>query len=162
MKASMGKGFATTAPTSAIGTEDPLAAGQAAAIIGQRIVPVEKAVPVQRFILAAAGTALRFEGKSSSGNSWAPAKKRNGRDMGRCCCRNEATRRVFFTALLTAVTAELTSERPKKEEARHRRHFDHTQTVNEPEFMISIRVKYGTYYDGTAARNTYACTGHCH
>jgi hypothetical protein len=76
------KRFPTTAALSAIRTKDPLASSEAAAIVFGGIVAVEDAVPVQRFILAAAWTALLFERKSSAFSFWASATKRNGGDMG--------------------------------------------------------------------------------
>jgi hypothetical protein len=50
---------------SAIGTKHPLAPEELAVGLS-RIVAAKKAVPVQRFNLAAAGTALRLQGKSAS------------------------------------------------------------------------------------------------
>ncbi len=89
------KRFSTTAATAAIRTKDPLATGQAAAVFG-RVIPIEDAVPVQRFVLAAAWTALLFERKSSSFNFSGLATKRKGRDIGLCCCRNENSWSRFF------------------------------------------------------------------
>jgi hypothetical protein len=58
----------------AIGTKHPLAPDGLAVGLG-RIVAVKKAVPVQGFILSAAGAALLFEGKSRVFNSsWSRTK----------------------------------------------------------------------------------------
>ena len=84
------KCLSATAATTAIRTKDPLAAAQSAAIAFSGIVAVEDTVPVQRFILAAAWTALLFERKSSSFSFAASATKRKGRDMG---CVGAGTKR---------------------------------------------------------------------
>jgi hypothetical protein len=69
-----GKGFSAAASPPAIGTKHPLASDGLAAGLG-RIVAVKKAVPVQGFILSAAGAALLFEGKSRVFNSsWSRTK----------------------------------------------------------------------------------------
>lgn len=75
--------FSATTATTAIRTKDSLAAAQPAAIVFSGIIAVEDTVPVQRFILAAAWTALLFERKSSSFSFAASATKRKGGDM-RC------------------------------------------------------------------------------
>ena len=75
------KGFSTTTATTAIRTKNPLAAAQSAAIVFSRIITVEDTVPVQRFILAAAWTALLFERKNSSFSFTASATKRKGRNI---------------------------------------------------------------------------------
>jgi hypothetical protein len=75
------KGFSATTATTAIRTKDPLTSRQAAAIVFGGIIAVEDAVPVQRFIAAAAGTALLLERKSSFFSFPASATKRKGRDM---------------------------------------------------------------------------------
>ncbi|HET8667384.1 MAG TPA: hypothetical protein VFM10_05340 [Terriglobales bacterium] len=74
--------FSATAATAAIRTKDPLAAAQAAAIVSNGIIAVEDTVPIQRFSLTAAWTALLFERKSSSLSFAASATKQKGRDMG--------------------------------------------------------------------------------
>lgn len=62
------EGAPATAPLAAIRTEHPLATdGAAVGLV--RIVAVKETVPVQRFDLAAAGTALLFERKSASFNA---------------------------------------------------------------------------------------------
>lgn len=76
------KCFSTTTATTAIRTKDPLTAAQPAAIAFGGIIAVKDTVPVQRFILAAAWTALLLERKSSSFSFGASATKRKGRDMG--------------------------------------------------------------------------------
>lgn len=90
-----GERFSTTAATTAIRTKDPLATGQAAAVFG-RVIPIEDAVPIQRFMLAAAWTALLFERKSSSFNFSGLETKRKGCDIGSFCCRNENSWSRFF------------------------------------------------------------------
>jgi hypothetical protein len=69
------KCFSATAATTAIRTKNPLATAQPAAIVFSGIIAVEDTVPVQRFILAAAWTALLFERKSSSFSFAASATK---------------------------------------------------------------------------------------
>lgn len=56
-----GKRFSATTTTAAIRTKDPLASAQAAAIVFDRIIAVEDAVPVQCLVSAAAWTALLLE-----------------------------------------------------------------------------------------------------
>jgi hypothetical protein len=60
-----GKCFSTATPLPAIGTKHPLTPDGLAAGLG-RIIAAKNTVPIQRFDLAAAGTALLFEGKSAS------------------------------------------------------------------------------------------------
>jgi hypothetical protein len=105
-----------TAAVSAIRTKDPLSATQAAAIVFGGIVAVEDAVPVQRFILAAAWTALLFEGKSSSFSFSASATKRNGGDMGRVAAEKNAARPDPFDG---SSAAGLDSERFEEKGGRH-------------------------------------------
>ena len=63
-----GEGAPATAALAPIGTKHPLATSAlAAGPVG--IIAAKDAVPVQRFGLAAAGTALLFEGKSASFNA---------------------------------------------------------------------------------------------
>lgn len=93
------KGFSAASATTTIRTKDPLASSQAAAIVFGGIVAVEDTVPVQRFIMAAAWTALLFEGKSSSFSFSASATKRNRGDMGRMAAEKNASRPDLLTAL---------------------------------------------------------------
>lgn len=90
------KCFSATAATTSVRTEDPLAAAEPAAIVFCGIIAVEDTVPVQRFILAAAWTALLLERKSSSFSFAASATKRKGRDMGRFGAGTKTLGRDFF------------------------------------------------------------------
>jgi hypothetical protein len=105
------EGFTTTAAPAAIGTKDPLASRPEGAVVFGRIVAVEKAVPIQCFILAAAWTALLLEGKSSFCSFWASATKRNRFDMGRFAAGMTKVGRDFFYG---AQTAGLGPERTRK------------------------------------------------
>ena len=91
------KSLAATAATEAIGTKDPLAPRQEAAVIFGRIVAVKEAVPIQRFLPAAAWTALLFERKSSSFSFSRSRTKRNFfSGMGGVAAGTNTARREFF------------------------------------------------------------------
>src|ERR1039458_3352526 len=96
------KGFAATAPLSAIGTKHPLSADGLFGAI-KRIVPVKKTMAVQRIRAAAAGAALLFETKSSCWRCWTSLTKRH-RDlgMGAVAAPTNCRRRAFLAALETA------------------------------------------------------------
>ena len=148
------KCFPATAATTAIRTKDPLAAAQPAAIVSSGIIAVEDTVPVQRFILTAAWTALLFERKSSSFSFAASATKRKGRDMG-CVAAGIKT---FGRDLFDGACGRRDSVRQdlEKEKDGADGHFGRAGIVNSSESMISIRPKNGTFYDGTAALNNAA------
>jgi hypothetical protein len=90
------KCFSATAAMTAIRTKDPLTAAQPAAIVFSGIIAVKDTVPVQRFILAAAWTALLFERKSSSFSFGASATKRTGRAIKCVAARRNTFGRDLF------------------------------------------------------------------
>jgi len=56
----------------------------------------------------------------------------------------------FVTAL---PATGLSSERTREKEGRHFRHFHRTEITKSINRMIAVRLKDGTFYDGTAAGN---------
>jgi hypothetical protein len=96
------KSPATTTPLSAIGTKNSVTAN---GLLGamQRIVPVKDTVTVQRLGAVAAGTALRFEGKSCCRNCSASRTKRiRALDMAAFAARERHSRRVFSDGAFAA------------------------------------------------------------
>jgi hypothetical protein len=107
-----GESASASAALSAVGAKHPLAPGQAALGLG-RIIAVEQTVPVQRFISAAAWTALLFEKKSSSWSFSGPRTKRNGWDMERLAAGRKSSGRDFFCGAADGATRFRGGERKR-------------------------------------------------